>query len=397
MVPCIMPWQSAFDSLQAAIPHLRALRHDLHAHPELGLAELRTQAVARDWLRQLGYEVEDCAGTGLIVDTRPGVTPTIALRADLDALPMEETTDLPYRSVHPGVAHKCGHDGHTAILLGVATALAEPRASIAGNVRLLFQPDEEGRGTGGAQMMLGAGALDGVREVYGLHNWPGFPKGEVRVSAGTVMAEIHDLTLRIRGRGGHGSEPQFCRDPIVAGAYLVTALQTVVSCGLGHRGGAVVTLGTFRAGTANNVIPESAELTGSIRSFDPAVRDRVLERVREIAAGTAIAHGVAIEVDLGDGYPMLVNDPDCCAVVERAARVVVGADRVSGQGLPLGASEDFARFTQTVPGAYFFLGAGRPDTETPGCHHPDFDFDDDLIERGVRMFLGIVEDRLAAL
>lgn len=382
----------------ALLSRLREIRHDLHQHPELGFEEHRTQAKVRAWLQELGYEPRDCADTGLVADLRPGAPgPCIALRADLDCLPMPETTALPYRSVHEGRAHKCGHDGHTTILMGVAARLAARREVLPGNVRLLFQPAEEGVRGGGAKVMVAQGALDGVDEVYGLHNWPPFPRGHVRVRAGAVMAQTRELEITVVGKGGHASQPQACRDPIVAAAHLVTALQTVVSRDVGSGGGAVVSVCRFDAGHAHNVIPDQARLLGTVRTFDGAVGQRVAERLDQIARGVAATFGVEVRLSLSQGYPVLLNDPGCAEAVHRVAQRVVGPDRVGDDELPLGAGEDFAYMTQAIPGAYFFLGAGDPSGDTPGCHHPDFDFDDTIIPTGIEMFLGLVDDRLAAL
>lgn len=383
---------SAF--VDALLPDLRALRHDIHRRPELGFEETETQAKVRAWLEAHGYEPKNCAKTGLVADLNPGAPgPTIALRADLDALAMQEDTDLPYKSENAGTAHKCGHDGHTSILCGVAAVLAARRAEFEGNVRLLFQPDEEGRHGGGAPVMIEEGALEGVEAVYGLHNWPGFPKGTLRVKAGPTMAEVHTLTLRLRGKGGHASEPQIARDPVAAAAQMVTALNSIVSRGVGHRGGAVLSICKIQSGTTWNVIPDEAEILGTVRTFDAGARDRVLARIEEVVHGTARAMGVDVEMDLLAGYPVLVNDADCADRVARAGAAVFGAENVSAEGLPLGASEDFAFFAAARPSAYFFLGAGDPVGDTPGCHHPHFDFDDDLIAPGIRTFVGIVEDR----
>lgn len=395
-------WTDA--EIEALLPELCAIRHDLHRHPELGFAEHRTQAKVRTFLEALGYRPRDCAGTGLVADLHaddhhdPGAPARrcIALRADLDCLPMSETTPLPYRSVHEGRAHKCGHDGHTAILLGVAAVLARHRDRVPGNVRLLFQPAEEGVDGGGARVMVAEGALAGVDEVYGLHNWPTFPHGELRVKAGPVMARARELDIVVEGKGGHGSQPQVCRDPVVAAAHIVTALQTVVSRGLGSDGGGVVSICRFAAGSAHNVIPERAELGGTIRSFDPAVDRRLLERIEEIVRGVAAAFGVAARLSVSEGYPVLVNHERCTSAVRAVAERVLGAERVGDAGLPIAGGEDFAYLAQAVPGAYFFLGAGRPGQDTPGCHHPDFDFDDSLIPTGMRMFLGLVHDRVVA-
>ncbi len=393
-----MTWTDPRGDIDALLPTLRQIRRDIHRHPELGFEETRTQALVRAWLEERGYAPRACAETGLVADLRPGAPgPVIALRADLDCLPMHESTPIEHRSVHPGKAHKCGHDGHTAILLGVADLLARGRDEVPGNVRLLFQPAEEGVRGGGAKVMVAEGALEGVAEIYGLHNWPGFPKGQVRVRAGAMLAQVHELTLTITGKGGHASQPQLCRDPIVAGAHLVAALQTVVARGLGYQGGAVLSITQFIAGTTHNVIPGSAMLRGTVRTFAPEVTQRVLSRLREVVDGTAASFGVKISLEIDAGYPVLMNDPRCAAAVTRVATRQLGAERVSDVELPIAGGEDFAYFAQAVPAAYFFVGARRDGEDTPVCHHPDFDFDDDLIPTGIEMFLGIVRDRFAEL
>ena len=393
-----MSWTDPRGDIEALLPQLRQIRRDIHKHPELGFEEVRTQALCRAWLEARGYAPRVCAETGLIADLDADARgPVIALRADLDCLPMHEPTDIAHRSVYPGKAHKCGHDGHTAILLGVADLLARYREEVGGNVRLLFQPAEEGVRGGGAKVMVAEGALAGVAEVYGLHNWPGFPKGQVHVKAGAMLAQVHTLKLTIFGKGGHASQPQMCRDPIVAGAHLVSALQTVVARGLGYTGGAVLSITQFSSGTTHNVIPDTAQLQGTVRSFDPAVGERVLARLREVVEGTAASFGVKIDLEVEAGYPVTSNDPRCAAAVARVAVAQLGAARVSEQDLPCAGGEDFAYLAQAVPGAYFFVGAGREGEDTPVCHHPDFDFDDDLIPTGIGMFLGLVRDRLAEL
>lgn len=391
-----MSWTDPRGDIEALLPSLRQIRRDIHRHPELGFEETRTQALVRAWLEERGYAPRDCAQTGLVADLNPGAPgPTIALRADLDCLPMHETTDIPHRSVHAGKAHKCGHDGHTAILLGVADVLARHRDAVPGNVRLLFQPAEEGVRGGGAKVMVAEGALAGVDEVYGLHSWPGFPKGQVHVRPGAMLAQVHMLALTITGKGGHASQPQMCRDPIVAGAHLVSALQTVVARGLGYQGGAVLSITQFSAGTTHNVIPDVARMQGTVRTFDPEVTARVMERLREVIDGTARSFGVRIDLEVETGYPVTMNHPRCAAAVARVAGQLVGEARVTDAGLPCAGGEDFAYMTAAVPGAYVFLGARRAGEDTPVCHHPDFDFDDELIPTGALLFLGLVRDRLA--
>ncbi|MBC8071721.1 MAG: amidohydrolase [Deltaproteobacteria bacterium] len=383
--------------IEALHPELTRVRHDLHRHPELGFEEVRTSGIVKAWLEQHGYAPRACAKTGLVADlhasSRPGRS--IALRADLDCLPMPETTDLPYRSQHDGRAHKCGHDGHTAVMMGVAALLARHRDSIPGNVRLLFQPAEEGVDGGGAKVMVAEGALDGIDEVYGLHNWPGYPHGHVRVRAGAMMAQTHTITIDLTGVGGHGSQPQLCRDVVLAGSQIVVALQTVVARGLGSDGGAVVSICRFDAGTTHNVLPGSAQLIGTVRTFSPMVTDRVLARIREVVEGTAMSTGVRAALTLDAGYPVLVNDASCAAAVERVATAQLGGDRVSGVDLPMAGGEDFAYMAAAVPGAYFFVGTGDREG-APVCHHPDFDFDDRIIPTAMSLFLGLVRDRLGA-
>ena len=389
-----MSWEDPREDIDSLTPTLVEIRRDIHKHPELCFEEVRTQRLIKGWLSQLGYTPVECARTGLIADLRPELhgQRTIALRADIDCLPMTEHTEIDWCSVHEGCAHKCGHDGHTAILLGTAAILARYRAQIPGNVRLLFQPAEEGVDGGGAKVMVAEGALDGVDEIYGLHNWPAYPRGELRVLAGPIMAQYHDFEITVRGRGGHGGAPEHARDPIVAGAALVTSLQSVVSRGLGGAGGAVVSVCTFEAGDTTNVIPEFARMTGTVRSFTETATERVLSRMREIAAGIGTAYGVEIDVAFETGFPVLYNDPTCVDAVTRVADSVAGI-QASSEGLPMSASEDFSYFAAEVPAAYFFLGAGREGEDTPGCHHPDFDFDDELIPVGLEMFLGLVRDR----
>lgn len=384
-------------SIGTLTPKLREIRHDLHKHPELGFEEHRTQGVVRDWLERHGFSPRPCAGTGLVADLHPeriGKVRTIGLRADLDCLPMHESTDLAYRSVHEGRAHKCGHDGHTAVMMGVAALLAERRDAIPGNVRLIFQPAEEGVRGGGAKVMVAEGALEDVDEVYGLHNWPNFPLGEVRVCPGAIMAATHTLHIEVRGKGGHASAPETCRDPIVAAAALVGALQTVVARGLGHRGGAVVSIASFQAGTTHNVIPDRARLKGTVRTVSPETTERVLERIREVALGIGPTYGVEVDCEIAPGYPVLVNAPECAEAVQRVAKQVVGDERVTDAELPIAGAEDFAYMTRAKPGAYFFIGSGDPAGDTPTCHHPDFDFDDRIIPTAVGMFMGLVRDRL---
>ncbi|MEO0478456.1 MAG: M20 family metallopeptidase [Planctomycetota bacterium] len=377
---------------------LRELRHDLHRHPELGATEHRTKDVVRRFLGDCGLEAIDCTATGLFVDfeSRRRDGPKVALRADLDALPMTEETPLSYRSVHEGVAHKCGHDGHTAILCGVAATLADGASELRGDVRLIFQPDEEGHCGGGAVPMIEAGVLRGVDEIFGLHNWPGFPVGEVRVAPGPVMASVEDFEILLEGVGGHAAEPQNACDPVLAGSNLVQALSSLGTRERGLAGGAVVQITQFHGGEVDNVIPAHAKLRGTIRTVDPLAAGRLRGRIAETATAICGAFGVTPIVRTLRGYPVLMNSDSCASRVRQAATSLLGSDRVSTEGLPLAASEDFAYFSEKVPGAYFFLGAGDPVGATPGCHHPDFDFDDRLLDLGVTLFVDLVRESSAS-
>ena len=397
-MPEVLFSSEALDArIRALVPELTAARHDIHQHPELGFEEMRTQAKVRAWLEDLGYHPRPSAETGLVADVRPDLgPPRLALRADLDCLPMQEETDLPYKSVHGGRAHKCGHDGHTAVLMGVATLLAERRDALSANVRLLFQPAEEGVRGGGAKVMVAEGALEGVGEVYALHNWPSYPHGEIRVRGGAMMAATAEFDVVVTGIGGHGSQPQHCRDPIVAAAGIVSALQTVVSRGVSSDGGAVVSVCKIDGGTAHNVIPDTVNFGGTIRTFDATLTEHVFARVEEVVRGCASTFGVKAELTIRRGYPVLVNDPTCAEAVARVAESVVGPDKLTDAELPMAGGEDFAYMAQAVPGAYFFIGTGNDDLSTPACHHPDFDFDDSIIPLALRMMMGLVDDRLGA-
>lgn len=383
-------------TLAKHLPELLAIRHDIHAHPELGFEEFRTAELIAKELEALGLKPVVCAQPGLYVDLRPDLVTeqgSIALRADMDCLPMHEHTDLPYRSRYPGKAHKCGHDGHTTIMIGVARMLAAQRHELRRNVRLVFQPAEEGARGGGAKHMVAAGLLDEVAEIYGLHNWPPYPRGQLRVKEGPVMAELCDFAITVKGVGGHGAQPQDCVDPIVAAAALVQQVDGLARRCFGSQGGGVISITMFNSGTANNIIPEEAKLEGSMRFFTDALAKRMREALQGICKGVGRSYGVEVKLDLLDSYPLLVNEGECVETVREAGKAVLGPDSLSEAGLPRAGSEDFAYFALKRPAAYFFLGSGEDGKFNPGCHHPDFDFDDGLIETGVRVFCEIVRRR----
>ena len=377
------------------LAHAVALRRDLHRHPEVMFNEHRTAAVVRGELDALGIPWKPCAGTGtvaVISGTRAPVAgaPRIALRADLDALPLTESTGLPYASVHAGVMHACGHDGHTASLLAAAAALKARADELPAPVTLLFQPAEEG-GHGG-KMMVEAGAVDAVDEVYAWHNWPPFPLGTARVAPGPMMAANGEWTAVITGRGGHAAQPHQCIDPIVTGAHFVTMAQQIVSREVPPGEAAVVTVTCFHGGTADNIIPDAVEMIGTVRAATTTLRDHLATRVQAVLNAACAASGATPTFKYVPCYPATVNNPACAARAAAALADLLGEAAVSAVGMPLMAAEDFGYFTSAKPGAFILLGAGRPGQAFEPCHSPRFDFNDELIPVAVRLCL-----RLAGL
>ncbi len=359
-------------------------RRHLHQHPELSGQEAATSAYVADNLRALGLEPRiGVADTyGVVADIAGGEGPAVALRADMDALPITEENDLPYRSRNEGVMHACGHDAHTAMLLGAARLLVERRDELRQPVRLIFQPAEE-LYPGGAQPMIAGGALDGVGRIFGLHIWSQLPSGRVGYRVGPAMASPSYFEIEVVGRGGHAAAPQECVDPILVGSHVVTALQSIVSRSLALDEQAVVSVTQFHAGTADNVIPPQATLIGTIRTYDDSVTMRIFDRVREICAGLANSWRAEIKPVLRRGYPALVNH---AGEVERglAAGKALGMSTEQLEVMPpQGGGEDFAYFLQRVPGAFFFLGAGKREKETTFAHHhPRFNIDEDVLPLG---------------
>lgn len=366
-------------------------RRHLHAHPELSGHEANTATYVAAALRGMGLEPRERVGGmyGLTVDLGPAGRPCVALRADMDALPIQEQTGLPYASRTPGVMHACGHDAHTAMLLGAARLLSERRGELARPVRLIFQPAEE-QPPGGAKPMIDAGVLDGVERVYGLHIWSEMPVGTLGTRAGVFMASTDELDIVIRGRGGHAAMPQQCVDPIVAASQVVVALQSITSRSIAMTDSAVVSITQFNGGTASNIIPEEARLAGTVRTLSEATRAAVLRRLREIVEGVARAHGAEARVEVGAGYPALVND---AAAVESALRAARGLGIASERILQLaaqGGGEDFAYYARRVPSAFVFLGARN---EAKGCvfahHHPRFNIDEDALPLGAALLAAL--------
>jgi hippurate hydrolase len=376
------------------IPEFVATRRFLHQNPELGLSEFKTSDFLADQLTALGYEVTRGLGqTGLVASLKNGTSGrSIGIRADIDALPIPEETGLDYASQNPGLMHACGHDGHTAILLGAARILAE-RRNFDGTLNLIFQPAEEN--FAGAKLMIEDGLFRQFPcdAVFGLHNDPSIPFGKIAVREGAMLAAADECVITVQGRGGHGAEPQNASDPIVCGASIIMALQTIVSRNLHAMDQAVITVGAFNAGKASNVIPELAQMALTVRSFDQSVRDMLEKRIREVAEGQAASYGMSVSITYDRGYEPTINHKAETDFVRDVARRVVGRDNVFDLARPMMGSEDFAFMLKECPGSYFLLGTGRTDNDPP-LHHPRFDFNDDALPVGVGMWVDIAETYL---
>lgn len=373
---------------------LEEWRHSLHAHPELSGCEEWTAHFIAERLREMGYTpVERVGGAcGLTADLRVGDGPLVALRADMDALPIEEETGVAYASAKPGVMHACGHDAHIAMLLGAARLLRERQAELGRSIRLVFQPHEE-LFPGGAPAMIAAGALQGVGAIFGIHVCTNLQAGELGTRAGPFMAAVNPFKMVIRGQGGHAAMPEHCVDPVVAAAHVIVALQTVASRSTGISEPAVVSVTQVRAGTADNVIPNEVSLQGTIRTLDEQVRRRVRERVVELARGVARAHRAAAEVEICPGYPVLSNDERMTGRVLEAARTIGFEPGELLTLAPQGVGEDFAYLCRRVPGAFVFLGAANEAKEcTYPHHHPHFNIDEEILPWGAALYAQVALD-----
>ena len=381
------------EQLHAQADEFIHLRRDIHRHPELAFDEHRTSKLVADKLQQWGYQVEHgIGGTGVVGRlTRGDGKRRLGLRADMDALPIDESTGLAYASSHAGVMHACGHDGHTAMLLAAAHHLAR-RGQFDGTLNLIFQPAEEGGG--GALRMMEDGLFDKYPcdAIFAMHNLPGLPQGRLALRDGPAMASSDYATVTLTGIGGHGAMPHRAADPIVAAASIVMALQTIVSRNIDPLQMAVVTVGAIHAGKANNVIPQSAVLEISVRALDREVRNRLEERIKSLVAAQAGSFGVGARVDWRPGYAVLVNTPEETALAREVALELVGADRVVLQGPAVPASEDFAFMLERVPGSYVQIGNGEGDGHG-ACmvHNPGYDFNDDNVAVGSAFWVLLAE------
>ena len=387
-----MPVRNRFAEL---LPEITAWRRDIHAHPELMFDCHRTAAKVAGLLRDFGCDevVEGIGRTGVVGIIRGRSQDSgrvVGLRADMDALPITEITGLPHASTVPGKMHACGHDGHTAVLLGAAKYLAETR-NFDGTVAVVFQPAEEGEA--GALAMIQDGLMDrfAIDEIYGLHNAPGLPVGSFATRPGPLQASADEFRIVVTGRGGHAAEPHRAVDTTLAACQIVVSLQSIVARNIDPLHSVVVTVGTFRTDCgASNIIAHRAEMAGTVRCLDAAMRDLAEARVKAVAESTAAAFGAVAEVIYERGYPVTVNAPENTAHAIAAASAVVGPDRVDGATPPIMPAEDFSYMLEARPGAYVFLGNG----DSAQCHHPAYEFDDSAIPVGCSYFVTLVEQRL---
>jgi amidohydrolase len=383
--------------ISAAIPAALDLRHRLHQIPELLFEEHKTAAMIRAELDRIGLEYvagATHAPTATVAWIGDTSKPCIALRADIDALPIVERTGLAYASTHPGRMHACGHDGHTATLMATAEVLKSIAVDLPVCVKFVWQPAEEGGG--GAKRLVDAGVLDGrlgpkVSAIFGLHGWPGIKVGTVASKPGTLLAATDQFKATFVGRGGHGAYPHFGRDPIVTAAEAVMNLQQFVSRESDPTDSAVVTIGIFHAGTATNVIPDEASIEGTARTITGATRLAVQQSIRRRCAGIAAANDCQLRFHWHDGYPATVNDPATTDFVARIARATLGPDRYLPVARPSMGGEDFAYYLEQVPGCFFLVGVEPVDRSVhPSLHTDTYDFTDAAVEVGVRMFCEIV-------
>lgn len=370
-----------------------AWRRDFHQYPEIGFEEIRTGRRVAEFCAALGLEVRRLAGTGVVATLNAGKPgPALALRADMDALPMqEENTGIDYASSAPGRAHLCGHDAHTAMLMGAVRLLAAQATSIPFPVRFLFQPAEE-IVNGGAERLIAEGALDGVGEIFGVHTAPMLPTGTIGIRPGPFMASMNKVEITVEGQGGHGAFPHCCHDPILTGVEIVMALQSLVSRRVDPLDPAVVSITQFHAGSAFNIIPARAQLGGTVRHLSPELAETMPRWIEEVAGGVAKAHGLTARVAYQCGTPVLVNEAGATARLSAAFAALGGKVR---EMPPSMGGEDFAYYLQKVPGAFAFLGAGDGTSATAsGFHHPCYNIDEAAMPWGAALLAGMVLGRL---
>jgi amidohydrolase len=379
--------------IASLVPEIAALRRDIHAHPEIRYEEERTAKLVAAELKACGADevVTGLGKTGVValIKGKGASNRGIALRADMDALPIQEISELPHKSKTPGKMHACGHDGHTAMLLGAARYLSATR-NFAGTAVLIFQPAEEGGA--GAKAMIDDGLFTRfpIDAVYGLHNYPGLPVGEFALRAGPMMAASDTIEITVHGKGSHAARPHFSVDPVLIGSHIVTALQSIVARGIDPLEAAVISICVFRAGDTSNVIPQTAYLQGTARSFKTDVRDRLEQQVKKIAANIAEGFGAKAEVAFERGYPVVVNETHATEFAAQIAKLVAPSGKTNTQLAPVMGAEDFAYYLEHKPGAFIFAGNG----ESASLHHPSYDFNDELIPYGISYWAKLVETAL---
>jgi hippurate hydrolase len=389
---------NAVEHIRTYHAELREIRRDLHAHPELAFQESRTSSIVAEKLAAWGVEVHrGLAKTGVVGVIKGRKTASgkgVGLRADMDCLPMHETASVPHRSQHEGRMHACGHDGHTAMLLGAARYLAQTRA-FDGTAYVIFQPAEEGGGGGQVMVKEGLFKRFPADEIYALHNWPGLPPGKMAVRSGPVMAATDEIQIVVRGRGGHAAMPHLTVDPVVAAAQIISALQTIASRGINPVDAVVVSICSMQTSQtgAFNVIPDSVRLIGTVRSFRPETRDLAEKRVREIAAKVADALEASAEIEYRRGYPATVNSEREAQFAARVGERVFGKANVVTDADPTMGGEDFSYMLLERPGAYVWLGQGGA---PGGCmlHNAGYDFNDEVIPLGAGYLAALVEESL---
>jgi len=380
--------------IEAYADDLVAIRRDLHAHPELAYEERRTAQIVAEHLAEWGLELDrGLATTGVVGTLRGGPGPSIALRADMDALPMSESNQFAHRSRHQGKMHACGHDGHTTMLLAAARYLAASR-EFDGTVHFIFQPAEEA--AGGAKVMVDEGLFERfpVDAVFGMHNWPGLEAGKFAVRVGSMMASLDCFDIVIKGVGAHGALPHHGIDPVLVSAHVIEALQSIVSRNIDPLKSAVVSITKIHGGDAHNIIPDEVELGGGIRCFDPSLRKFIVSRVEEVVTSVAKAYGATAEVRFVFDNPAVINEPVNTAFAAKVAAGIVGDENVNSNSEPVLGSEDFAFMLEKVPGCYLFIGNGAAEG---GCmiHNPGYDFNDDILTLGATYWVRLSQSFLS--
>ena len=388
--------------IQTILPEIVDLRHTLHQHPEIRYEEHWTSNTIADFLtaENVPHTRDHAGGTGIVATIKGSasvkhINKTVGLRADIDALEIQESTGLPYASTIPGRMHACGHDGHTANLCGVAKVLMQHQELLNGTVKLIFQPAEEQ--AAGGKRIVEEGILDDVNAVFALHIWPDIPIGQFGAISGCAMASADAFHIRINGSGGHAANPGVTIDPVPIAAQLITAIQQIVSRKLNPWDAAVVTVARIEAGHATNIIPEYADMYGTFRALTPAIRSQIMEQIQQIAEGITTAFGARAEIQFGeDGYPALQNDPEMTEFCRRTIQYYFGKDKIYPCQHPYMTAEDFAFYLQKIPGAYLFLGNDNPDTEhpVPSLHSPYFDFNDAALPYGIELMVALATDFL---